>query len=251
MRRAFTVALLAAAPILSGCFAIGDSRQPIETLAVGAPRPAAERTLFIVLPGFGVDAREMLERGVATTVHASWPETDVLLTSATFAYYRDGRLLGRLHEEIVLRARREGYRRIWLAGASMGGMGALMYEREHPGELVGVVLFAPFLGENKLLREIRAAGGVRSWDPGPLPSEMNGDNYQRQVWKMVKEWSARPELARRVWLACGTEDSLIDGARLLAQQLPEGRFLEHPGGHTWSAWLGAAQVVLPRVRAQP
>ena len=244
------VALLAA-PVLAGCLAIGDSRQPIETLAVAAPRPAAERDLVIVLPGFGVDAHEMRERGVAAAVHASWPQTDVLLTSATFAYYRDGRLLERLHGEIVQRARREGYRRIWLAGASMGGMGALMYEREHPGELAGLVLFAPFLGEGKLLREIRAAGGARAWDPGPLPAEMNGDNYQRQVWRMVKAWGARPELARRVWLACGSDDSLIEGARLLARELPAENFLEHPGGHTWKAWLAAAQVVLPRVRVEP
>jgi len=251
MRRVPTLALLAAAALaLAGCFVIGDSRQPIDTLAVSAPQRTAEPPLVIVLPGFGTDAQEMRERGVAATVHASWPEADVLLTSATFAYYRDGRLVGRLHEEIVGRARRQGYRRIWLAGASMGGMGALMYEREHPGELAGLLLFAPFLGNNELLRELRAAGGARAWNPGPLPAEMNGDNYQRQVWKMVKEWSGQPALAGRVWLACGTEDSLIEAARLLAQELPEGRFVEYPGGHTWSAWLAAAQTVLPRVRAK-
>jgi len=97
----------------------------------------------------------------------------VLLTSATFAYYRDGKLVPRLHEEIVEPALRGGYRRIWLAGASLGGMGALLYEREYPGELTGLVLFAPFLGGKELLDEIRAAGGPRKWDPGPLPAETN------------------------------------------------------------------------------
>ena len=29
-------------------------------------------------------------------------------------------------------------------------------------------------------------GGAQSWDPGPLPAEMDGDNYRRQVWTMVK-----------------------------------------------------------------
>jgi pimeloyl-ACP methyl ester carboxylesterase len=228
---------------------IGDSKVPIGTMEVAAPRPAAERTLVIVLPGFGADAAEMRERGVAGAIQEAWPEADVLLTSATFAYYRDGRVVDRLRDDVVRPALKKGYRRIWLAGASLGGMGALLYEREHPGALAGIALFAPFLASNSLLDEIRAAGGAKKWDPGPLPAEMNGDNYQRQVWGMVKGWGQRPELARRVWLFCGTSDRLVEGARLLGQELPEGHFLERPGGHTWSAWDRGAREVFARIRA--
>jgi hypothetical protein len=217
-------------------------------MEVAGPRPSAERTLVIVLPGFGADAALMRERGVAAAIQEAWPEADVWLTSATFAYYRDGRLLARLQEEVVGPALKKGYRRIWLAGASMGGMGALMYEREHPDALAGIVLFAPFLGSNRLLEEIRAAGGARQWNPGPLPAEINVDNYQRQVWGMVKSWGQRPELARRVWLYCGTDDRMIDGAQLLAQELPAANFLERPGGHTWSNWVSGAKEVFARIR---
>ena len=192
MRRGLSLGICLAAVGLAGCFTIGDSKVPIGTVSVSAPRPSAERTLVIVLPGLGDDAQDMKDHGLAEVIHESWPEADVLLTSATFAYYRDGRLVPRLYEEIVEPALRGGTRRIWLAGASLGGMGALLYEREHPGELTGIVLFAPFLGNNELLNEIRAAGGPRKWDPGPLPDEMNGDNYQRQVWRMVKGWVDRP-----------------------------------------------------------
>jgi pimeloyl-ACP methyl ester carboxylesterase len=174
----------------------------------------------------------------------------VVLTSATWAYYRDGRVVSRLREEIVGPALEKGYRRIWLAGASMGGMGALLYEREYPGEVTGIALFAPFLGSDQLLDEISAAGGPRTWDPGPLPAEMNGDNFQRQVWKMVKGWAEQPELTRRVWLACGTGDRLITGARMLAQGLPKAQSLELPGGHTWGTWLRAAKEVFSRIRVQ-
>ena len=233
---------------LAGCVVIGDSQVPIGTMEVAAPRPSAERTLVIVLPGFGVDAAEMMGHGIAGAIQEAWPEVDVVLTSATFAYYRDGRLAGRLQDEVVGPALKKGYRRIWLAGASMGGMGALLYERERPGALEGIVLFAPFLGSNELLREIRAAGGLRRWDPGALPAEMNGDDYQRQVWKMVKGWGDRPELARRVWLICGTSDRLINGVRLLAQELPGANYLEVPGGHTWDTWVGGAKAAFARIR---
>lgn len=250
MNRGITLGLCLVVAGLAGCFAIGNSKVPIATVPVAAPQPSAGRALVIVLPGFGTDAGEMKERGVAEAIQNSWPEADVLLTSATWAYYRDGRLVPRLHEEIVGPALRKGYRQVWLAGASMGGMGALLYEREYPGELTGIALFAPFLGGNELLDEIRAAGGPRKWDPGPLPAEMNGDNFERQVWKMVKGWADRPELARRVWLACGTSDRLLDGVRLLARELPEAHYLEMPGGHTWRLWLSAAKEVFSRIRKE-
>lgn len=235
---------------LAGCFAIGDSRVPMGTVPVAAPRPIAERTLLVILPGFGDDAKDMKDHGVAEAIHEAWPEVDVVLASATYAYYRDGRLVPRLREEIVQPARRNGYSGIWLAGASMGGMGVLLYEREHPGELTGIVLFAPFLGSNSLLNEIRSTGGLRKWNPGPLPAEMNRDNYQRQVWNMVKGWADRPDLARRVWLACGTSDHLINDVRLLAPELSEAHYLELTGGHTWSLWLKGSKEVFSRIRRE-
>ena len=249
MSRGLPLALCLAAG-LAGCFTIGDSKAPIGTVSVPAPRPAAERTLVIVLPGFGDDAQDMKGHGLAEVIQESWPEADVLLTSATFAYYRDGKLVPRLHDEIVGPSLRAGYVRVWLTGASLGGMGALLYEREHPGELAGLALFAPFLGNRELLDEIRAAGGPRTWDPGPLPAEMNGDNYQRQVWKMVKGWTPRPELARRVWLACGTSDHLIEDVRLLAPALPGSHYVELSGGHTWSLWISGAKEIFSRIHLE-
>src|SRR5882762_4193036 len=142
MSRCLPIALCLAAGF-AGCFTIGDSKAPIGTVSVPAPRTAAEGTLVIVLPGFGDDAQDMKDHGLAEVIQESWQDADVLLTSATFAYYRDGKLVPRLHEEIVGQALRGSYARVWLVGASMGGVGALLYEREYPGELTGLVLFAP------------------------------------------------------------------------------------------------------------
>jgi len=235
---------------VAGCMVIGDARQPIAFETIAAPRPGAERTVVIVLPGFGSDAKEMRERGVAQAIQEVWPEADVLLASATFDYYREGKLVGRLHEEVVSPVLRAGYKRVWLAGASLGGMGALLYEHEHPGTVTGIVLFAPFLGDRSLLQEIKAAGGPRTWNPGELPAELNADNYQRQVWKMVKGWAGEPQRARRVWLACGVEDRLMAGARLMATALPQDRFVELPGGHTWAAWLNGGRTVFSRIKSE-
>jgi pimeloyl-ACP methyl ester carboxylesterase len=229
----------------AACAAFGDSRAPIATELVPAPQLSPLRTLIIVLPGRNDGGRGANEHGMARAIHEAWPGADVLLASATYVYYRDGKVVERLHEDVVEPALRAGYRRIWLAGASMGGMGAMLYERAHPGTLTGVVLFAPFLGDQPLLEEIRRAGGVRQWDPGPLPAEVDADNYQRQVWKHIREHSA---LANRVWLACGSDDYLLSGARLLATTLPEGRFIEMPGRHDWRTWSRIGRTVFSQIR---
>jgi len=113
------------------------------------------------------------------------------------------------------------------------------------------VLLAPFLGDNSLLEEIRAAGGVRSWDPGALPAEVNSGNYQRQVWKMIKGWAEHHELAARIWLTCGVNDPLLPDVHVLAKALPPPHYLERPGGHWWSFFLPAAQEIFGRIHGQP
>lgn len=237
-----------AALALPGCVTLGNADQPISTETVFAPQPGLERTAVIVLPGFGVDIEEMKERDIAGAIHSAWPHADVVLANANFAYYRARNVVERLHEDVVAPVRARGYQRIWIAGASMGGLGALLYEREHPGVLSGIVLFAPFLGEPPLLNEIRAAGGIQKWDPGPLPNEMDLRNYQRHLWKRVRAIAETPELARRVWLACGTDDFLRSGSQLLASALPRHHFIEEPGGHTWKTWTRLTKSVFSRIQ---
>ena len=66
---------------------------------------------------------------------------------------------------------------------------------------------------------------------------------------MVKGWAgaaARP----RVWLACGVEDRLMAGARLMSSALPHDRFIELQGGHTWATWLNGGKTVFSRIRSE-
>ena len=237
-----------AALALPGCVTLGDADKPISSEIVYGPKPGADRTAVIVLPGFGVDVEEMKERNIAGAIHSAWPHANVILANANFAYYRARNVVERLHDDVVAPVRAQGYKHIWIVGASMGGLGALLYEREHPGLVSGVVLFAPFLGEPPLLAEIRAAGGVHKWDPGPLPNEMDLRNYQRHLWKRVRAIAETPELARRVWLACGTDDFLRSGSELLASALPRHHYIEEPGGHTWKTWTRLTKSVFARIQ---
>lgn len=232
----------------SGCANMGDRALPIPVQLRKAPETAlAQAPLVVVLPGRADNIDVMSEFGIADAVQRSWPQAEVLLTSATLDYYMEGNLPRRIHEEIIRPARQRGVREIWLVGASLGGMGALLYEREYPGDVQGIVLLAPYLGKRAILSEIERAGGVEQWSPGIEPQPMSAKTYQRELWRYLKTWSTRPELAARVWVAYGDRDRLRKAIPVLVPLLPSEQVLQRPGGHKWSVWTPAAEEIFVRI----
>lgn len=245
MRLSFAATLLALVGMLTGCLPASDPSRPIPTLLVPAKQPATR--LVVVLPGRADDLKALRRSGIAEAIQAAWPDADVLLAEVTMGYYREGRAPERLHDEVIAPARaRGGYREVWLGGASMGGMGTLMYDQRYPGDMDGLVLLAPYLGEAPLLREIEDAGGLARWDAGP-PQAMGPDNWQRELWRHIQRWSQHPEEARRVWLAYGDRDRLRASMPILAGTLPPDHALVRKGGHTWTVWSPAMGEVLQTV----
>ena len=225
--------------------------KPMRVLLIPALQWTADAPLVIVLPGIGDDLLDLQNVGIAAAIQRGWPRADVLLTGATFEYYLHGSMGQRLHAEIVQPARaQQGHRQIWLTGASMGGMGALLYERRFPADMNGLVLLAPYMGESRLLNTIAAAGGAGQWNPGAPPANINRGNYQTELWRVVQRWSRHPQTARHVWLAAGSCDRLLPAAKLMAPLLPAGHFLELPGGHSWKVWTAAATEIFARIAAQ-
>ncbi len=247
MRLFLTAALLALMIGLNGCIPIRDAKRPIATLLVPAQQPA--RKLVVILPGRADDLDALRRSGMSESIQSVWPDADVLFAELTLGYYMQGRAPERLQEEVIAPARARGYREVWLGGASMGGMGVLMYERLHPGEADGLVLLAPYLGERDLLDEIRDAGGIAKWNAGPQ-QEVNSKTWQRELWRHLKTWSGDPKPAQRVWLAYGDRDRLRDAVPLLAPLLPVDQVLVRDGGHTWTVWSPAVGDVLRRVDAK-
>ena len=242
--RALAVALvLLALAMLGACRVRGDVARPIPQVLHPAPQ-AAER-LVVVLPGRGDDIAGLERAGIVQAVQSAWPDADVVLTGLAMDYYLQGRAPQRLHDEVVAPARARGrYRQAWLVGASLGGMGSVLYERAFPGEMDGIVLLAPYMGDARVLDGIAAGGGIARWDAGPRPAQVDAGNFQRELWRQVQDWSRDPRAARRVWLAWGDRDSLAPAARLIAPALPPGHALERNGAHAWTLWTPALAEIL-------
>lgn len=227
---------------LGGCAAGGDPRRPIPTTLVPAPTPATR--LVIVLPGRGDNLGSLTRTGVAQLIQQKWPDADVMLTGLTLPYYRQDQAIVRLHDEIMAPARAR-YRQVWLAGISLGGLGALLYDRAHPDEAHGLLLMSPYLGDSAIHREIRDAGGLDGWQPGP-EQPLGPATFQRELWRYLKDWPHHPERTRTTWLAFGANERFRKSIQLMSPRLPAGHVVVLPGHHNWTLWRGAAAALLDK-----
>ncbi|MEO6263804.1 MAG: alpha/beta hydrolase-fold protein [Luteimonas sp.] len=234
--------------ILFGCYPKGDPDKPIPTVLLPAPQPA--QRLVVVLPGRSDDLAGLQRTGIAQAIQAQWPDADVTLAGVAIGYYLQGGATQRLHDEIVAPARAHGYREVWLLGASLGGLGALMYDGQWPDTIDGIVLLAPYLGEAPLLHDIAAAGGIARWNPGPLPARVDGDNFQHELWRHLQGWSRDPKRARNVWLAYGDRDHLRTTMPSLTPLLPPTHVFVRGGGHAWTVWTPATREILAAIDAE-
>lgn len=239
---------LALAALLSACAAAGDPSQPIPSRLVTGS--GAQERLVVVLPGRADSLEDLQRAGIAQAVHEAWPDADVQLVALTLPYYLQGRAAERLRSEIIDPARRHGYREIWLAGASMGGMGSLLYDAYFPGDADGLILLAPYLGKRAILDEIQGAGGIGAWMPGP-PQSWSDRTWQREMWRHLQGWSKQPEGAGNVWLAYGDRDRLRKTMPVLEPVLDPDHVLRRQGGHSWQVWTPALrEILLAQTREQ-
>lgn len=235
----------------ASCAYIAQPKKQIPVQIVAGNAPGQHTRMVVVLPGVGDTLSRMRHSGIVEAVQKNMPDADVALVELTLPYYIKTPAANRLHDEIVKAARERGYEEIYLAGASMGGMGALMYENQHPKEIDGLILMAPFMGNAALLAEINAAGGLAKWEPGPAPAVLNANTGPRENWRVVRSWAVDPGRAQHVWLICGQADRFHPAAELIASQLPKQNFITLEGGHGWKVWSEGASEAFAAIGKAP
>jgi pimeloyl-ACP methyl ester carboxylesterase len=206
--------------------------------------------LFVFLPGRRDRASDFDRRGFITLAQRRIPGLDCVAVEATLGYYVNGSLADRLQREIIDPARALGYRKIWLVGVSMGGLGAFFHERVYPGEVNGLILLAPFLGDDrKLFAEIDAAGGAVTWavaQPAAAGKPKKSE-FQRELWRFLGRLPLDQTLQLQIWMAYGDADRLLPGIERLRSVIPPERVFRFKGGHTWEVWTMGFNVILAKI----
>lgn len=104
--------------LLSGC--TPAIKVPIEKLEYGTMDASENRSLLILLRGIGGDHHDFEALGVIAEIRRRDLPFDIVAPNAHYGYYKSRTLVERLYRDIIEPAQRRGYRRIWLAGFSMG-----------------------------------------------------------------------------------------------------------------------------------
>jgi pimeloyl-ACP methyl ester carboxylesterase len=200
------------------------------------------RALLVLLPGAGDSARLYVENGfVARLREMHWP-VDVLAVEAHSDLYLDKSVIPRLHDEVIAPELAARPRPLWITGISLGGMGAALYARAHPGAVRGLMLLAPFFAVRGTIAEVTRAGGLQAWNPG----EVAADDDERGLLLWLRQWQGgQRAIFPAMWLGYGAGDRYAPASALLAARLPPGHVLTTPGGHDWPTW----RVLWPRLLA--
>jgi len=226
--------VLALSFAFTGCMTwfLRDTPVPIPTRAdrLSTGETAAD-TLVVFLPGRGGSMNDFEQQGFIEIMRAAGVRVDTVAVDAHLGYYFNRTVTERLQADVILPARAKGYRRIVLVGVSLGGVGALLHERDYPGFVDGIVVLAPYLGrKGKLFDQIRAAGGPVAWAAG---RDLKAGEVEEQLWTFLGQ---RVQTLPPTWLFYGRNDDLASGHQLFASLLPPLRVKSTEGAHDWPTW---------------
>ena len=229
--------LLAGLGMLLGLIGCRSARVPMPVLEFERATPP-ETSLIVFLPGRHDRPERFEEQGAVKALRDAGIRADAVAADAHMGYYRNRSVITRLMEDVVKPARRQGYERIYLVGISLGGFGSLAALSEHPDEFAGVLLIAPYLGDDGVIDDVREAGNPMKWKP----SEEDPSDPGEMLWTRILPMQ-RAGTFSRVYLAYGAEDRLAPGAAELTKLIGEDHVLVRDGGHDWATWKGLIEEI--------
>jgi pimeloyl-ACP methyl ester carboxylesterase len=207
-----------------------------------APGHDADRILLVVLPAAKALPEDLLEQGFIGVIRDRGLPVDVAVVDAPVDYYLDRRVGERLAADVITPMRAKGYRRLWLMGMSIGGMGCIAYAHKHAAAVEGTVLLAPFLCARGLVAQILREGGLAGWQPGAFAM----DDEDAGLLSWLKQYRADAPQLPAIYLGFGSEDRYSATSQMLAQQLPPERVVSVAGQHDSRTWLGLWKILLDK-----
>lgn len=136
------------------------------------------------------------------------------------------------------------------AGLSMGGYGALRLGLARPDQFAAVASLSGALDYVKRLKEAGKPGSRFSrveWE-GIAGADLKGEGTDSDLFFAAQRLATGTGPRPKLYVACGTEDSLLDDNRNFHRHLDaihyEHRYEESPGTHEWGYWDAQIRQVL-------
>ena len=213
---------------------------------ISAAPGAVAKQRMVMIPGAYQAPEDFQAAGFLSAIRERHLDIDIVLVAPELAHLTDRLVLAQLRHQVVLPARSSGCVEVWIAGISMGGFLALLYAADHPNELDGICLIAPYLGNRMIAAEISRFQSLANWN-ARIADVQDELEEERRVWRYIA--SQMPYRPPRHYLGFGREDRFAIAQRLVACQLPPQSVDVIDGGHDWSVWRQLWDRFLDRLAA--
>jgi len=248
-RLALSIAVLGlAAPGLAACLQPPPTTRPIPARFDELEAAHTQPCLVVFLPGYGDSPEHFVRNGFIRAVRRTHARCDVVAVDAHYGYYVERTVEQRVWADVIEPARARGVRSISIVGISMGGLGAVLIAKRHPGAIDTLVLFAPYLGEPDVIDEVDHAGGLWRYRAPPVHDARASDqDVLRDVWSWLGGYARGEPGMPDLYLAFGRSDPRARSHRMLAEVLPPGHVVVRDGGHKWVVWRRMWPQLAPRL----
>ena len=216
---------------VSGCSIIFAVETPVPALHYPAPDGSTSK-MVVFLPGFAEGPEQFENNDFIRLLQERYPSVSAVAMDTHLGYYKKGMLADRVIGETIEPAIAEGYDTIVVVGLSMGGYGALWTSDSIPGDVDGIVLMAPYLGDIDAPKGVKEHGGMREW-VASFSDELDFDEIP-WIWAdgLIYGDRGNPQIV----LAYGDADRLKPNASVLEKHLPREHVFTNDGPHKWTAW---------------
>jgi pimeloyl-ACP methyl ester carboxylesterase len=197
--------------------------------------------LVVFLPGRGDTPKAFEKAGFPEILAASSTPMDAVVVDAHLGYYISGLLADRVYYDILLPYRDRGYRDFYVVGTSLGGYGALWLNHEHENLISGLILIAPYLGDQSVVEQVAEAGGMEFWHT-TLDHEPSKDEFP-WMWLDTLRAAGNGKI-ESVILGFGMKDKFRPAAEIAAKAIPAPFVFRVDGAHDWKTWAEAWRTIL-------
>lgn len=191
-------------------------------------------SLIIFLPGLYDTAEIFKEEQFFTIARKAGIKADMVAASIHIDHLVEEMMVKRIETDIFQYAKDFGYKNIWLAGVSLGGLNSLLFYQKHMKDICGVVALAPYLADKALTKELKQAGGIKNWQPKSVKNKKIFEQKLQFLWVWLQEQDSKNNLSQ-IFLGYGKQDRYVEPIKLLQHILDKKNVTAVEGNHGWIA----------------
>lgn len=220
---------------LLSCSLIFETDKPLYLLWDKAEKKSDKLIIFI--PGVYDSVDKFKKEHFFSDAREAGIKADMVAININAGHLVERVMISRIRKDVFRLIRNDGYKNIWIVGVSIGGLSSLVYLQHHEKDLCGVVVIAPFLADDKFIKEVRKFGGIKKWLPEVEKIKDSVDEQINSLWS----WLTTKNDFSNIYLGYGKQDRLIVGSHLLETFLEPSHVVSMDGEHDWDTgrklWL--------------